>query len=438
MAGRKGKSAKPVSSQALSKEFFEALEQFEQERGISSEYMIERITAAISAAVRGSNGGNDDVVFRVDSKQNLFEVYLNKKVSEEVKDPNREISILDARRIVPSAQYGDSVGIKLDTRDFGRIAAQTAKQVIRQGIREVEKGQILEEMRSRRQEMVTARVERIDKRNGNLTLRLGKFEMPLLKNEQVEGEVYREGDSIKVFVVDIKDDEHSPRVTISRTHPGLVKRLFELSVPEICDGTVEIKAVSREAGSRTKLAVYSNDENVDPVGACIGMRRSRVNGIVDELGGEKIDIIKYSDDPVEFISNALAPATVLSVDIDPENPKNCHVRVPDSQLSLAIGHRGQNARLAARLTGFKIDIHAESDEIPEPVKAAPVEDTADIADDDIADSILEDAVDEVLEDTAEQPSDEITETAADTAEPETEEQAEEEAEEEAEQDGEQY
>ena len=361
MAGKSGKSSKKAAKN-MSKEFFEALEQFEQERGIPMTYMIEKITAAITVAVKNSMGCGDNVVVNIDPATTTFEVYVNKVVVEEVLDDSREIHIDEALvKHNKMVKPGDTIGIRLDTREFGRIAAMTAKQVIRQGIREAERGQVADEMRSRDQELVTATVERIDSRTGAVILRLSnKIELPLPKSEQVEGETYVEGGTIKVYVVDIRDGERGPRATVSRTHPGLVKRLFETEVPEIYDGTVEIKAVAREAGSRTKMAVVSNDENVDPVGACIGVRHARVNQIVDELGGEKIDIIKYSEDPAEFISNALAPAQVVSVEMDEENPKACRVRVPDSQLSLAIGHKGQNARLAARLTGYKIDIRPES------------------------------------------------------------------------------
>lgn len=360
MAGKSQKGSKSAAK-SVSKEFFEALELFEQERGIPMSYMIEKITAAITVAVKNSNGGNDNVVVNIDPATTTFDVFLNKSAVEEVMDPNREIDLITAReKFGGLIQDGDMVSIKLETREFGRIAAMTAKHVIRQGIREAERGQVADEMRSREQELVTATVERIDQRTGAVILRMGKIEVPLTKNEQVEGETYTEGGTVKIFVVDIKDGDRGPRATVSRTHPGLVKRLFETEVPEIYDGTVEIKAVSREAGSRTKLAVFSNDENVDPVGACIGVRHARVNEIVEELGGEKIDIIKYSDDPAEFIRNSLAPAQVVSVEMDAENPKACRVRVPDNQLSLAIGHKGQNARLAARLTGYKIDIRPES------------------------------------------------------------------------------
>ena len=248
----------------------------------------------------------------------------------------------------------------LNTKEFGRIAAQTARNIIRQGIRDGERGQMMQEFQSKHQELVTALVERIDPRTGAATLRIGKAEAVLPKSEQVGGEELKEGDHVKVYVVDVRETEKGPRAMISRTHPDLVKRLFETEVPEIYDGTVEIKAVSREAGSRTKLAVVSHNADVDAVGACIGARGARVSSIVNELGGEKIDIVEYSDDPAKFIASALSPATVLSVVTAEDGSHACRVTVPDSQLSLAIGNKGQNARLAAKLTGWKIDIKPES------------------------------------------------------------------------------
>lgn len=248
----------------------------------------------------------------------------------------------------------------LDTKDFGRIAAQTAKHVIRQGIRDAEKGQIMMEFQSKQQELVTAKVLSVDPITGNATLEIGKAEAILPKGEQVPDEELTVGELIKVFIVDVRDTEKGPKAMISRTHQGLVKRLFETEVPEIYDGTVTINAISREAGARTKMAVSSKDENVDAIGACIGPRGSRVNKIVELLGGEKIDIVNYSEDPKQFVAAALAPANVLSVEIPDSEVKSCVVTVPDNQLSLAIGNKGQNARLAARLTGWKIDIKPES------------------------------------------------------------------------------
>ena len=347
-------------------EFFEALRLLEKEKGIPMEFMFEKISSAIVVAVKRSYNGNDDVVVNMDPHKNQFEVFLRKEVVDDVlpegavMDPDRQIFLSDARKLDPTVSVGDEVSIKLETKQFGRIGAQAAKHVIRQGIREVERGQVMQEFQNRNQELVSAVVERIDPRTGAASLTIGKAEAVLPKTEQVGAESLKEGDHIKVYVVDVKDTEKGPRAMISRTHPGLVKRLFETEVPEIYDGTVEIKAVSREAGSRTKLAVFSKDPNVDAVGACIGPRGARVGKIVDELGGEKIDIVEYSEDPAKFISAALSPATVVSVTLEPDGSRACHVSVPDSQLSLAIGNRGQNARLAAKLTGWKIDIRPES------------------------------------------------------------------------------
>ena len=258
------------------------------------------------------------------------------------------------------ALVGDMVEIPLEPKKFGRIAAQSAKHVIRQGIREAEKGLLFQEFRSRQHDIVTGTVLRSDVKRGIVTLEIGSSEAVLLKSEQVPGEEFVDGQKVRVYVVDAQNGEKGPRLMISRTHPNLVKRLFEMQVPEIYDGVVQIRAISREAGSRSKLAVTSRDENVDPVGACIGPKGIRVTSIVEELGGEKIDVVPYSEDPAEFVSAALSPATVLSVEILEMNPPSCRVTVPDHQLSLAIGNKGQNARLAAKLTGWKIDIRPES------------------------------------------------------------------------------
>jgi len=263
-------------------------------------------------------------------------------------------------KINKKAQIGDTVDILLQPKQFGRIAAQTAKHVIRQGIREAERGQMLRDFQNKEHDIVTAMVTRIDTKKGVVTVEMDGSETILPKSEQMPGEELVEGDRIRVYVVEVAASERGPRIMISRTHPGLVKRLFEMEVPEIYDGTVEIKAVSREAGSRTKIAVYSKDENVDAIGSCIGPKGARVAKIVDELGGEKIDVVKYSEKPEEFIAAALSPANVLSVVVDPDGAKSCRVTVPDSQLSLAIGNKGQNARLAAKLAGWKIDIRPES------------------------------------------------------------------------------
>ena len=343
----------------MANEVFEALHLLEKERGIPVDFMLDKIRKAIITACKNSYG-NEDVIINMDDQTGKFEVFLKKIVVEEVMDPGTEVSLERARKISPTIEIGGAVGMRLDTKQFGRIAAQTARNIIRQGIRDGERGQMMQEFQSKHQELVSALVERIDPRTGAATLRIGKAEAVLPHNEQVGDENLKEGDYIKVYVVDVKETERGPRAIISRTHPDLVKRLFETEVPEIYDGTVEIKAVSREAGSRTKLAVISHNPDVDAVGACIGTRGARVSSIVNELGGEKIDIVEYSDDPTKFIASALSPAEVLSVEPAEDGSHSCRVTVPDSQLSLAIGNKGQNARLAARLTGWKIDIKPES------------------------------------------------------------------------------
>ena len=341
-------------------EFFEALKLLEKEKGITGDYLLEKIRAAIIIAVKRDFGGKENIAVIMDPATNEFSVSLFKRVVEEVEDPDEEMLPEEAAKYTKKPLVGETAEIKLETKQFGRIAAQTAKHVIRQGIREAERGQQMQEFQRRNQELVTALVTRVDPKTGAATLEIGKAETVLPKSEQIGDEVLREGDHVKVYVVDVREGEKGPRALVSRTHPGLVKRLFEMEVPEIFNGVVEIKAVSREAGSRTKLAVLAHDENVDAVGACIGPRGARVGGIVDELGGEKIDIIEYSDEPEKFIAAALSPARVLSVEVDPEGAKSCRVTVPDAQLSLAIGNKGQNARLAAKLTGWKIDIRPES------------------------------------------------------------------------------
>ncbi len=341
------------------KELFTALTLLEKEKGIPMDYMIEQIERAIKVACKNSYG-NENVIFKIDPTKNTFDVKLVKTVVDEVMDPDYEIAIDEVRKKRKTIQLGDEYAQPLDPKQLGRIAVQTARSVIRQGIRDGEKGQMLQEFKSRLGELVTATVERVDPENGMATIKIGKAIATLPKSEQVGDRVLREGDSIKVLVADIKDNERGPRAMISRTSPELVKRLFEQEVPEIYDGTVEIKSVAREAGSRTKMAVFSNNDNIDAIGSCIGTRGDRVNVIVAELGGEKIDIIEYSDDPEVYIAKALSPATVLKVDIIDPDSRSCKVTVPDGQLSLAIGNKGQNARLAARLTGWKIDIRPES------------------------------------------------------------------------------
>jgi N utilization substance protein A len=343
----------------MNSEVFEALTLLEKERGIPVDFMLDRIKKAIVTACKNSYG-NEDCVITINPAKGTFDVDLRKTVVEDITDQGKEILLEDARDIDATAGIGDTVGVRLNTKEFGRIAAQTARNIIRQGIRDGERGQMMQEFQSKHQELVSALVERIDPRTGAATLLIGKAEAVLPKSEQVGDEKITEGDHIKVYVVDVKETEKGPRAMISRIHPDLVKRLFETEVPEIYDGTVEIKAVSREAGSRTKLAVISHNPDVDAVGACIGSRGARVSNIVNELNGEKIDIVEYNEDPAKFIASALSPADVVSVTPAEDGSHACRVTVPDSQLSLAIGNKGQNARLAARLTGWKIDIKPQS------------------------------------------------------------------------------
>ncbi len=344
----------------MSKEFFEAVKMLESEKGISADYLYEKIAGAIVVAAKHDYNGKDIVHCDIDPEKQRIKVYVRKNVVEEIEDPDTDLTLEQAQLIRKSAKVGKTIDIPLKTKNFGRIVAQTAKHVIRQGIREAERGKMYAEFQSKTQELLSAKVVNVDPVSGNVTLEIGKNEALLPKAEQVPGEMLNVGDMTKIFVVDVKETTKGPRVMISRTHPGLVRRLFETEVPEIFDGTIEIKSVSREAGSRTKIAVFSKDEDVDPVGACIGPRGQRVSNIVDALGGEKIDIVKYSEDPAEFVAAALAPSDVCEVEILDEGAKSCRATVPDGQLSLAIGNKGQNVRLAAKLTGWKIDIKPES------------------------------------------------------------------------------
>ncbi len=365
------RNAKKVNSNELdSKEFFAAIAQIEAEKGIKKGYMLEKITQALVSAYRRDHEGvGDNLTVEADEEAGVVRMFLRKEVVEEVDNPGMEISLEEARQALPRAEIGDVVRMEVKPKNFGRIAAQTARQVIIQGIREAEQGMIFDEFTSKEHEILTGIVTRIDPRNGAVALRIGSgaesTDAYLGTNEQVKGETYKEGQRLKVYVVEVRRATKGPQVLISRTHPGLVKRLFELEVPEIYDGTVEVRSIAREAGSRTKLAVWSADPNVDPIGACVGPRGARVNTIVDELKGEKMDIIKYSDDPAEYIAAALSPADVISVE-PLEDGKSCRVVVPDDQLSLAIGKEGQNARLAAKLTGYKIDIKPASASAEEP------------------------------------------------------------------------
>ena len=346
-------------------EIFAALAMLEKERGIPQTFMMEKIIQAITTAYKRDHDGVENVIVDVDEEHQTLKMFVQKNVvdEEDYVDPDNEMTLAEAKAISAKYEIGDIVNIPVDKTEFGRIAAGNGKQVIIQGLREAERGMVYDEFNSKQHEILTGIVTRIDPRTGNVSLRIGtgteSTEALLMSGEQVQGEELTEGMHVRVYVVDVRRSTRGPQILISRTHPGLVKRLFELEVPEIYDGTVEVKSIAREAGSRTKMAVWSNDEAVDPIGACVGPKGQRVSTIVDELRGEKIDIIKFSEDPAEYIAAALAPADVLEVRMAEEG-KACRVRVPDDQLSLAIGKEGQNARLAARLTGYKIDIKPDS------------------------------------------------------------------------------
>ncbi|MBQ3196015.1 MAG: transcription termination/antitermination protein NusA [Clostridia bacterium] len=340
----------------MNKEFFEALELLEKEKGISAAYMMEKVEAALVSAYRRDSGGQENVRVKLDPVKKEVRLYRRMDVVETVEDENTQISLEDAMMKSKRYKVGDVYEIELKPKNFGRISAQTGKQVIIQGIREAERGMMIKEYDEKKEEIVSAIVTRVDPTTGNATLEIGKNEMALYKHEQIADENLQVGDRIKVFITEIRRESRGPSIVLSRVHPGLVTRLFELEVPEVKDGTVVINAVAREAGSRTKIAVSSTNPEVDPIGSCIGPKGARKNAISAELVGEKIDIIKYSEDPAEFISAALAPATVLSVVKTADGDNSYRVLVSDDQLSLAIGRKGQNARLAAKLTGCKIDI----------------------------------------------------------------------------------
>ena len=346
-------------------EIFAALAMLEKERGIPQTFMMDKIIQAVTTAYKRDHKDVENVIVDVDEEHQRLKMYVQKNVvaEEDYVDPFNEIPVEEAKTISARYEIGDVVNIPVDNTEFGRIAAGNGKQVIIQGLREAERGMVYDEFNSKQHEILTGVVTRIDPRTNAVSLRIGtgteSTEALLLSGEQVPGEELVEGQHVKVYVVDVRRSTRGPQILISRTHPGLVKRLFELEVPEIYDGTAEVKSIAREAGSRTKMAVWSADENVDPIGACVGPKGQRVAAIVDELRGEKIDIIKWSEDPAQFIAAALAPSDVVDV-MMAEEGKACRVIVPDDQLSLAIGKEGQNARLAARLTGYKIDIKPES------------------------------------------------------------------------------
>ncbi|WP_066173107.1 transcription termination factor NusA [Bacillus marinisedimentorum] len=342
----------------MSSELFDALTVLEKEKGISKDILLEAIEAALISAYKRNFNQAQNVRVDINETTGTMRVFARKDVVEEVMDPFLEISLEEAKQINPSYEVDDVVELEVTPRNFGRIAAQTAKQVVTQRVREAERGVIYSEYIDREEDIMTGIVQRQDPRF--IYVNLGKVEALLPANEQIASEGYHPHDRIKVFVTKVEKTTKGPQIFVSRTHPGLLKRLFELEVPEIYDGTVEIKSVAREAGDRSKISVHSQDPEVDPVGSCVGQKGQRVQAIVNELNGEKIDIVRWSEDPVEYVANALSPSKVLKVDVD-EEEKATTVIVPDYQLSLAIGKRGQNARLAAKLTGWKIDIKSQSD-----------------------------------------------------------------------------
>ena len=342
---------------AKNNELLEALNILEQEKNISKETLLEAIENSLITACKNHFGKSENVKVNIDPETCEYHVFQEKKVVEKVEDPVEEISLVNAKMIDSKYELDDIVNVEVKSKEFGRIATQNAKNVILQKIREEERKVLFDEYYSKEKDIVTGIVQRYVGKN--VSINLGKVDAILTENEQVKGEVFQPTERIKVYILEVKSTSKGPRVLVSRTHPELVKRLFESEVAEVKDGTVEIKAIAREAGSRTKIAVWSNDPDVDPVGACVGMNGARVNAIVNELRGEKIDIITWNENPAMLIENALSPAKVISVIADAEE-KAAKVVVPDYQLSLAIGKEGQNARLAARLTGFKIDIKSES------------------------------------------------------------------------------
>lgn len=351
----------------MNTELLEALNILEQEKNISKDTMMDAIENSLISACKNHFGTSDNIKVIMDRETCDYAVYAEKEVVEEVFDPALEISLEDAEKLDSSLQIGDVAQVPVESKSFGRIATQNAKNLILQKIREEERKVVFDQYFEKEKDIVTGIVQRYVGKN--ISINLGRADAMLTENEQVKGEVFKPTERIKLYIVEVKNTPKGPKILVSRTHPELVKRLFEAEVAEVKDGTVEIKSIAREAGSRTKMAVWSNDENVDPVGACVGLNGARVNAVVNELRGEKIDIINWSDNPALLIENALSPAKVISVMADPDE-KVASVIVPDYQLSLAIGKEGQNARLAARLTGYKIDIKSEtqaieSGELPE-------------------------------------------------------------------------
>lgn len=355
--------------------FFEALADLGTENSVDAEIMIEKVKIAMQkAAQRIYPDSKENIRVDIDPENRIFDVVLLQEVVDTEPMGSTQVHIDVARTIDPDTYVGATIERKLDISKFGRASAQSAKQSIKGDLRDINRDRILDKFQDKENDIITATITQVEPGRGSATLMYDKTELYLLRQEQIPGEVLREGMSVKVYVTGIANRNKKPIIKLSRVHRDLVKRLFELEVPEIYDGTVEVKAISREAGARSKIAVFSHDPNVDAIGSCIGPKRSRISAIVRELNGEKIDIIPYSEDPAEFIAHALSPAKVLSVTITDEEQRTCVAVVPNDQLSLAIGNRGQNAKLAAKLTGFKIDIKSDLDPLPE--LTAPVEEAA--------------------------------------------------------------
>lgn len=398
------------------KEFLEALDLVVKEKGIDKEVIFEAIEASLVSACKKNYGSNQSIKVVINRETGDVACYAQKEVVEEVMDKQTEVGLMEARVLDPNYQVGDMIDFEVTPRNFGRVAAQTAKQVVVQKLREAEREILYNQYITKEREVVTAIVQRKERRN--IIVQMGKIDAVLAANEQIPGEQYNFMDRLKVYVLEVKQMPKGPQIFVSRTHPELVKRLFEQEVPEVHDGTVEIKSIAREAGSRTKIAVYSKNENVDALGSCVGQNGSRVNVIVSELGGEKIDVINWSEDPKEFIAASLSPSKVVEVVIN-EEEQSAKIVVPDHQLSLAIGKEGQNARLSAKLTGWRIDIKSETQaretnflaEMPEETEE-PAEETAEDMTEtrEIEEIALEETVDEEATEAAEEfDADEINE-----------------------------
>jgi N utilization substance protein A len=389
----------------MNRELMEALDVLEKEKNISKDTLLEAIEQSLIQACKNHFGKADNVHVAINPETCDFSVFADRTVVEYVDDPALEISLVNAQKINANAEIGDVIKVEIHSKEFGRIATQNAKNVILQKIREEERKVLYDQYYGIEKEVVTGIVQRV--MGKNVSINLGKADAILSENEQVRGETFQPTEHIKVYILEVKDTPKGPRILVSRTHPGLVKRLFESEVAEVKDGTVEIKSIAREAGSRTKIAVWSNDPDVDPVGACVGMNGARVGAIVQELRGEKIDIINWDENPAVLIENALSPAKVIAVMADPDE-KTALVVVPDYQLSLAIGKEGQNARLAARLTGFKIDIKSETqaresgDFYDYDEEEVADEEESELFADDVIDEEEQDYADEIEEDIEEE------------------------------------